>query len=103
MKNSNNSASAHERLGFIGLGNMGGGIALRLVHAGYPLTVLDLDKDKMSPLIKAGAATGDGLLAKYGGGVSRDSDFRRLTPRTDARTGNGCQRRRLLSGQAAAR
>ncbi|HLN85615.1 MAG TPA: NAD(P)-dependent oxidoreductase [Candidatus Limnocylindrales bacterium] len=55
MKNSNDSASAPERLGFIGLGNMGGAIALRLLRAGYPLTVLDLDKNKMNPLIKAGA------------------------------------------------
>ena len=59
MKNSNDSASTHERLGFIGLGNMGGAIALRLARAGYPLTVLDLDNDKMSPLIKAGAATAE--------------------------------------------
>ena len=35
-------------LGFIGLGNMGGAIALRLLRAGYPMTVLDLDGDKMS-------------------------------------------------------
>jgi 3-hydroxyisobutyrate dehydrogenase-like beta-hydroxyacid dehydrogenase len=38
---------------------MGGAIALRLVRAGYPLTVLDLNKEKMEPLIKAGAATGE--------------------------------------------
>ena len=59
MKISNDSASAHERLAFIGLGNMGGAIALRLVRAGYPLTVLDLNKEKMEPLIKAGAATAE--------------------------------------------
>ena len=57
MKNFNDSTSAHERLGFIGLGNMGGAIALRLLRAGFPLTVLDLDEDKMSPLIEVGAAT----------------------------------------------
>ena len=34
-----------EHLGFIGLGNMGGAIALRLLRAGYPLTVLDLDHE----------------------------------------------------------
>jgi 3-hydroxyisobutyrate dehydrogenase-like beta-hydroxyacid dehydrogenase len=44
-----------ERLGFIGLGNMGGAIALRLLRAGYPLTILDLDKEKMGGLIKEGA------------------------------------------------
>jgi 3-hydroxyisobutyrate dehydrogenase-like beta-hydroxyacid dehydrogenase len=45
-----------EHLGFIGLGNMGGAIALRLLRAGYPLTVLDLDADKMKELIKEGAS-----------------------------------------------
>jgi len=44
-----------EHIGFIGLGNMGGAIALRLLRAGYPMTVLDLDKDKMTPLLKEGA------------------------------------------------
>ncbi len=47
--------SANERLGFIGLGSMGGAIALRLLRAGYPLTILDLDAAKMAPLIKEGA------------------------------------------------
>ncbi len=53
---SNNSTIAFEHLGFIGLGNMGGAIALRLLRAGYPLTVLDLDADKMKKLIKEGAS-----------------------------------------------
>ena len=44
-----------ERIGFIGLGNMGGPIALRLLRAGLFLTVLDLDKDKLTPLLKEGA------------------------------------------------
>ncbi len=46
-----------ERLGFIGLGNMGGAIALRLLRAGYPLTVLDLDADKIKPLVREGAGS----------------------------------------------
>lgn len=46
-----------EHIGFIGLGNMGGAIALRLLRAGYPLTVLDLDAKKIAGLIKEGAAT----------------------------------------------
>lgn len=33
---------AHEQIGFIGLGNMGGPIALRLLRSGYLMTVLDL-------------------------------------------------------------
>ena len=49
--------TADEPLGFVGLGNMGGAIALRLLRAGYPLTVLDLDNEKMNPLLQAGAGT----------------------------------------------
>jgi 3-hydroxyisobutyrate dehydrogenase-like beta-hydroxyacid dehydrogenase len=52
----NNSTAPFEHLGFIGLGNMGGAIALRLLRAGYPLTVLDLDQEKMRELVKAGAS-----------------------------------------------
>lgn len=47
--------TSEERLGFIGLGNMGGAIALRLLRAGYPLTVLDLDNEKMQALKNSGA------------------------------------------------
>ena len=43
-----------EHIGFIGLGNMGGPIALRLRRAGFPMTVLDLDREKMSPLLSEG-------------------------------------------------
>jgi 3-hydroxyisobutyrate dehydrogenase-like beta-hydroxyacid dehydrogenase len=52
----NNSTAPFEHLGFIGLGNMGGAIALRLLRAGYPLTVLDLDADKLKPLVREGAS-----------------------------------------------
>jgi 3-hydroxyisobutyrate dehydrogenase-like beta-hydroxyacid dehydrogenase len=45
-----------EYIGFIGLGNMGGPIALRLRRAGFPMTVLDLDREKMSPLLREGAS-----------------------------------------------
>ena len=55
MTTANDTSSALERLGFIGLGNMGGAIALRLLRAGYPLTVLDLDDEKMQALKKNGA------------------------------------------------
>src|SRR5438093_11232204 len=46
-----------EHIGFIGLGNMGGAIALRLLRAGYPMPVLDLDQDKMKGLTNEGADT----------------------------------------------
>jgi 3-hydroxyisobutyrate dehydrogenase-like beta-hydroxyacid dehydrogenase len=55
MKSTDDAVAPLERLGFIGLGNMGGAIALRLLRAGYPMTVLDLDQEKMQGLIKAGA------------------------------------------------
>ena len=47
--------TSSEHVGFIGLGNMGGAIALRLLRAGYPMTVLDLDQDKMKGLTSEGA------------------------------------------------
>ncbi len=47
--------TSSEHIGFIGLGNMGGAIALRLLRAGYPMTVLDLDQDKMKGLTSEGA------------------------------------------------
>ena len=55
MKSTDDAVAPLERLGFIGLGNMGDAIALRLLRAGYPMTVLDLDQEKMQGLIKAGA------------------------------------------------
>src|SRR5437870_3347723 len=47
--------TSSEHVGFIGLGNMGGAIALRLMRAGYPMTILDLDQDKMKGLTNEGA------------------------------------------------
>jgi 3-hydroxyisobutyrate dehydrogenase-like beta-hydroxyacid dehydrogenase len=57
MKSTGHAVAPLERLGFIGLGNMGGAIALRLLRAGYPLTVLDLDADKQKPLVREGASS----------------------------------------------
>jgi len=45
-------------IGFIGLGVMGGPMALNLVTAGYPLVVLDLVPDKVAELTTAGARAG---------------------------------------------
>ena len=57
MKSTGDAVGPLECLGFIGLGNMGGAIALRLLRAGYPLTVLDLDADKQKPLVREGASS----------------------------------------------
>lgn len=45
----------HERVGFIGLGNMGGPMAANVAKAGFPLTVLDLDPAAVAPLEALGA------------------------------------------------
>ncbi len=42
-------------IGFIGLGNMGGAMALRLRRAGYPLLVCDRDAARTVPLLAEGA------------------------------------------------
>jgi len=44
-----------ERIGLIGVGNVGSGFAKMLREAGYPLTVLDRDPKKMGPAIALGA------------------------------------------------
>jgi 3-hydroxyisobutyrate dehydrogenase len=44
-----------ERVGFIGLGDMGGPMARNLARAGFPLTVLDLDPGRMAALEAMGA------------------------------------------------
>jgi 3-hydroxyisobutyrate dehydrogenase len=42
-------------IGFIGLGLMGGPMALNLLNAGWPLTVWNRSADKMAPVVDAGA------------------------------------------------
>ncbi|MFH1651308.1 MAG: NAD(P)-dependent oxidoreductase [Chloroflexota bacterium] len=44
-----------EKIGFIGLGAMGGPMARNLVKKGYPLTVCDLVKERVARLVKEGA------------------------------------------------
>jgi len=47
-----------DRLGFIGIGAMGSGMARNLLKAGYILTVFDLKPENVQALVKAGANTG---------------------------------------------
>lgn len=58
-----------ETIGFIGLGNMGAPIALRLLRVGYPMTVLDLVPDRMEPHIREGANPGSSPME-----LARDCD-----------------------------
>ncbi len=46
-------------IGFVGLGTMGGPMASRLVAAGHPLVVHDLDPGPVTALVEAGAAPAD--------------------------------------------
>jgi len=43
------------RAGFIGLGNMGAGMAANLIRAGHQVTVYNRSPDKMTPLVALGA------------------------------------------------
>jgi 3-hydroxyisobutyrate dehydrogenase-like beta-hydroxyacid dehydrogenase len=52
-----------EELGFVGLGNMGGPMANRLIDAGHRLTVYDIREEAMVPLIARGAARMDSSRA----------------------------------------
>ncbi|MBM3129551.1 MAG: 2-hydroxy-3-oxopropionate reductase [Chloroflexi bacterium] len=47
-----------ERIGFIGLGIMGKPMSQHLLNAGFPLTVLDLNKSAVDELVAAGARAG---------------------------------------------
>jgi 3-hydroxyisobutyrate dehydrogenase len=47
--------SAVERVGFIGLGNMGGPMCGHLVRAGFDVTAFDLSSDALSVAVDAGA------------------------------------------------
>lgn len=50
------------RIAFIGLGNMGGPMALNLVEAGFDLSVFDLSPDAINSLVEAGAKQASSAL-----------------------------------------
>ena len=50
-------------LGFVGLGNMGAPICLRLLQHGYQVTVFDVERERMNHLVEAGARAADSLAA----------------------------------------
>lgn len=52
-----------KRIGFIGLGIMGGGIAGTLLKAGYDLTVWSRNPDQAKPLVKQGARAAPTIAA----------------------------------------
>jgi 2-hydroxy-3-oxopropionate reductase len=51
------------RLGLVGLGNQGRYYATRLVEAGYPLTVFDLDRERVVAAVAGGAVAAASVAA----------------------------------------
>lgn len=47
-----------ERIGFVGLGNMGGPMAARLAAAGYEITAFDIDRNALDTAVAAGCVAG---------------------------------------------
>jgi 3-hydroxyisobutyrate dehydrogenase-like beta-hydroxyacid dehydrogenase len=47
------------KIGLIGLGNMGNGMANNLLKAGYPLTIFDLRSEAVKPFVDSGATKAD--------------------------------------------
>jgi 3-hydroxyisobutyrate dehydrogenase-like beta-hydroxyacid dehydrogenase len=58
-----------ERIGFVGLGQMGQPMALNLLQAGYTLRVFDVREERMAPLVAQGAepGTSPGEVTEPGG------------------------------------
>jgi 3-hydroxyisobutyrate dehydrogenase len=48
-------------IGFIGVGNMGAGMANNLIKAGHTLIVNDLNRDRAAPLLEQGARWGESV------------------------------------------
>ena len=49
------------RIGFIGLGNMGGPMARNLITAGHTLKVFDLSEDAMNFVVQSGATAAESV------------------------------------------
>ncbi len=58
------------RLGYIGVGLMGGPMTARLLDAGYPVTIWNRTAEKMAPLVAKGAVAADGPA-----GVAAEADI----------------------------
>ena len=60
-------------VGFIGLGNMGGPMALNLVKAGFELVVHDINPARVAPLVAAGGVFPGVSIGDRAGAVRRGS------------------------------
>jgi 2-hydroxy-3-oxopropionate reductase len=59
-----------QELGFVGVGRMGGPMAMRLLDAGYPLTVYDTNADAVKALVGRGAKSAASAEAVASAGSS---------------------------------
>ncbi|MGZ0217401.1 MAG: NAD(P)-dependent oxidoreductase [Acidimicrobiales bacterium] len=75
------SAGARQRIGFIGLGNMGKPMATNVVAAGFPTTVFDRDPTPVHDLVRLGAD--QALTAR---GLAEHSDVICIVVMTDEQT-----------------
>ncbi|MGY9074294.1 MAG: NAD(P)-dependent oxidoreductase [Acidimicrobiales bacterium] len=50
------------RIGFVGLGNMGGPMALRLIAAGYQVTAFDINEAALDVVVEAGGQRGSSAV-----------------------------------------
>ncbi|WP_193073752.1 3-hydroxyisobutyrate dehydrogenase [Pseudomonas sp. FME51] len=57
------------KIGFLGLGNMGGPMAHNLIKAGHQLTVFDLSQPAVANLVEAGASAAPSIAALAGSDV----------------------------------
>ena len=57
------------KIGFIGIGNMGGPMAANLIKAGFDVTVYDSDKRRLADFTKTHGGTAAGSLAELGKGA----------------------------------
>ncbi|WP_419928173.1 NAD(P)-dependent oxidoreductase [Candidatus Poriferisocius sp.] len=64
------SEEAQLRIGFVGLGTMGGPMCRRLVAAGYPVTAFDLSDEALRFAVEAGAVAGESARE-----CAEDADF----------------------------
>eukprot|EP00039_Didymoeca_costata_P001357 m.51810 g.51810 ORF g.51810 m.51810 type:complete len:342 (+) comp10754_c0_seq2:84-1109(+) len=63
------SCRAQDKVGFVGVGNMGGPMAQNLIKGGHTLTVYDIDENHLNTLRSAGAE-----IADSPSGVAKDAD-----------------------------
>ena len=60
-----------KNVGIIGLGNMGMGMAKKLLKNGYPLTAYDIREESLQEIVKAGAQIAPFVPRKITGPLSK--------------------------------